>query len=112
MLRNIHFFNIKPGADEKRILHLLDNEIAEYARTFGCLERKTWKFLSARSGPERQPTESAMYMNESLWPSQKGSDAFTQAIREAPPEEVKNTYDEMIAVMELEKTVRYVDEEG
>ncbi len=32
MLRNIHFFNIKPGADARRILHLLDNDLAEHAR--------------------------------------------------------------------------------
>ena len=69
MLRNIHFFNIKAGTDEKRMLHLLDNEVAEYAKTFGCLERKTWKLLDARS--HGQPAQSAAYMNESLWPSQK-----------------------------------------
>ena len=66
MLRNIHFFNIKLRADEKRILYLMDVAFANYAKGFGCLERKTWKLLDAHAGG--QDVESAMYMNEVLWP--------------------------------------------
>ena len=110
MLRNIHFFNIKSGVNEERILHLLDNEIAEYAKAFGCIERKTWKLLSVHV--QGQPAQSAAYMNESLWPSQKEADAFTQAFREGPPEKVKKAYAELQAGLDPEKTVRYVDGEG
>lgn len=110
MLRNIHFFNIKSEADEKRILHLWDNEIAEYAKTFGCIERRTWKLLDARS--LGGPAQSAAYMNESLWPSQKDADAFTQAIQEGPPEDVKKAFDEIRSGIEPDKSVRYVDEAG
>jgi hypothetical protein len=107
MLRNIHFFNIKPGADAKRILTFLDHELVEYAKTFGCIERKTWKLLDARTGG--RPVESAAYMNESLWPGQKEADAFTQAER---PEEVKGWLDELFGGMETTKSVRYIDGEG
>ena len=110
MLRNIHFFNIKPGADEERVLHLLDNEIAEYARTFGCIERKTWKLLNAIS--QGEPAQSAAYMNEALWPSQKEADAFTRGIQEGPPEEVKKAFTELRAGVDIEISVRYVGEEG
>ncbi len=107
MLRNIHFFNIKPSADANRILYFLDHELAEYAKTFGCIERKTWKLLDARTGG--QPAESAAYMNESLWPSQKEADAYSQAER---PEEVGRRLDELFDGIENLKTVRYVDDEG
>ncbi len=41
MLRNINFFNIKAGANEEEMLSLISNDLATYAKAFGCLERKT-----------------------------------------------------------------------
>ena len=107
MLRNIHFFNIKPGADEARILYLGDHELVEYSRTYGCLERKTWKLLDAHAGG--QPVESATYLSEALWPSQEAADAFSRAER---PEDVKKWWKELVDGLEIVKTVRYVDAEG
>jgi len=119
MLRSIHFFSIKPGADEKRMLHLMDNEFAEYAKTFGCIERKTWKLLDSGSPSlsvqsetltlKWEPTRSAAYMNEGLWPSQKEADAFGNT---ELPADVKNFLDELFSGIEIENTVRYVDAEG
>ena len=106
MLRNIHFFNIKPGADEERILYLLDHELVALAKTYGCIERKTWKLLNARAGG--QPAESAAYMNESLWPSQEAADAFSRVDRS----KLDEWHGEMMSGIEVVKTVRYVDEEG
>ena len=107
MLRNIHFFNLKEGADAERILGLVNNELAAYAGQFGCIERKTWKLLDARA--HGQPAEAARYLNESLWPSQKEADAFSHAER---PEEVKKWLDELRIGIDIVKTVRYVDEGG
>jgi hypothetical protein len=107
MLRDIYFFNIKEGADEKRVLQLLSNEVVEYAKTFGCIERKTYKFLDARA--QGQPAESAAYIDESLWPSQKEANAFIRAER---PEEIMKWLGELLDGVELVKEVRYVDEEG
>ena len=107
MLRNIHFTNIKPGADEARILSLVNHELVEYAKTFGCLERKTWKLLDAHAGGK--PVQSATYLNESLWPSQEAAEAFSRAER---PESVKTWWKELVDGLEIVKTVRYVDEEG
>jgi hypothetical protein len=101
VLRNIHFINIKPGASEKRMLYLMDNELADYAKTFGCIERKTWKLLDARS--QGKPVEAATYLNESLWPSQDAADAFSEADR---PAEVKAWFEELLNGVELVKTVR------
>jgi hypothetical protein len=107
MLRNIHFFRFKPGADKERILRLMDHDLAEYARSMGCIERRTWRLLDARSGGE--PTTASDYMNESLWPDQETADAFGRAARS---ETVQQLMDEILANIEIERTVRYVAEEG
>ena len=107
MLRNIHFFNIMPGADTERILYLLAHDHVAYAKTFGCIERKTWKLLDAHA--QGQPVASAAYMNESLWPSQEAADTFSRAAR---PEEVQKWLDELLGGVEIVKTVRYVDASG
>jgi hypothetical protein len=93
--------------DKARILSLGNHELVEYAKTFGCLERKTWKLLDAHAGG--QSVESTTYLSESLWPSQKQADAFTHAER---PEDVRAWWDEMMDGIELAKTVRYIDEGG
>lgn len=107
MLRNIHFFNIKEGADEARMRHMLDVELAENAATFGCIERKTWRLLDAHAGGKA--IAAAQYMNESLWPSQAEADAFSRA---ASGPEVKAWLDELMGGIEIVQTVRYVDEAG
>ncbi len=43
MLRNIHFFNLKPGVDEATALAALNGDVAEYTKSLGCIERRTWK---------------------------------------------------------------------
>jgi hypothetical protein len=48
-------------------------------------------------------------MNEALWPSQKESDAFNMG---DAPAAVKRVYEEILSGVEIEKSVRYVDEEG
>jgi hypothetical protein len=107
MLRVIHFYNLKEGADKERMQHIADHEYAEYAKQFGCIRRKTWRFLDARAGG--QPAESPEYMTEALWPSLKQAEAFTHADR---PEEVREWWDEMRAGIQIVKSVRYVDEGG
>ena len=104
MLRNIHFFSIKPGVDAARIVHLWDHDIAAYAKTHGCIERKTWKLLDA--GPHGDPAQAATYMNESLWPSQKEADAFSSA---EWPAEAQSALDELFSGIERHSTLRYVD---
>jgi hypothetical protein len=104
MLRNIHFFNIRPGADEKRMLYILDHDVAEYAMTFGCIERRTLRLLDATS--HGQPAQSAAYINESIWPSRKEADAFTYS---DPPEDTQRVLRDLLDGIEVEKTVRYVD---
>ena len=107
MLRNLHFFNIKPGVDEARILYLWDHVVAEYAQTRGCIERKTWKLLDARSGDGQ--AQATLYMNEAIWPSQKAADAFGQA---EMPAEVRQAIDELFGGIESHTTLRYVDASG
>ena len=65
------------------------------------------QLLDARA--HGQPAEAATYMNESLWPSQKEADTFSQAER---PGEVKKWLDELRSGIDIVKTVRYVDEGG
>lgn len=35
MLRIMHFFNIKPGADEARMFHLINHGLLGYTRAYG-----------------------------------------------------------------------------
>ena len=70
MLRNIHFFDLSSGADERRAIELWDGAIAEFALARGCIERRTLKLYDSRkdetSGEGSVP--SAQFINESLWP--------------------------------------------
>lgn len=58
MVRVIHFFNLKPGADEAQMLRLVDQGLREITKPYGCLERKTWKLLDAtpRVSQRNRPT--------------------------------------------------------
>jgi hypothetical protein len=107
MLRNLHFFNIKPGVDEARILYLWDHVVAEYARSRGCIERRTWKLLDVRAGGEQ--TQAALYLNEALWPSQQAADAFGQT---EMPAEVRKAIDELFSGIESHRNLRYADAGG
>jgi len=106
MLRNIHLINIKLGADEARMLHLINVELTRIARANGCIERKTWRFLDAAHG---QALPVAAYLNESLWPNQKTADVFGRASRST---EDQALLDELFAGIEIVETMRYVDVEG
>ena len=70
MMRNIHFFNLAPGADERRVIELWDGALAEFALARGCIERRTLKLYDSRKdeGVGTDPFEPAQFMNESLWP--------------------------------------------
>lgn len=74
MLRIMHFFNIKPGADEARMFHLINHGLLGYTRAYGCLERKTWTLVDATA--QAIPAAAAAYVNEALWPSQKAADCL------------------------------------
>jgi hypothetical protein len=110
VLRNSHYFNIKPGVDAERIISIIDNEIAAHAKTFGCIERKTWKLLDFHNWNEEVPLAPppATYLNESLWPSQKEADAFGQSEDSG---EIKALMEELFNGAEFVLSVRYVDDE-
>ena len=80
MVRVIHFFNLKPGADEAQMLALVNQGLLEITKFYGCLERKTWKLLDANA--QGQPTPVAAYLNEALWSSQEAADTFAHAVRD------------------------------
>ena len=104
MLRNHHFFTIKPGADTDRILSLMDNEFAAYAKTYGCIERKTWKQLDLHSWdrPADPAPNLGTYLNKALWPSQQEADAFSQAYSpEKAPAEIKALMEEIVNGVEF-----------
>ena len=70
MMRNIHFFNLSSGADERRAIELWDGALAEFALARGCIERRTLKLHDSRKdeGSGNGSFEPAQFMNESLWP--------------------------------------------
>ncbi|MCL4860003.1 MAG: hypothetical protein KJZ93_11380 [Caldilineaceae bacterium] len=107
MVRVIHFFNLKPGADEAQMLLLVNQGLRDLARPYGCLERKTWKLLDASA--QGEPAHAATYLNEALWPNQQAADAFAHATQN---EEAKAFVAELQSGIETVLTVRYVDEAG
>jgi hypothetical protein len=61
MLLVLHFFNIKSGTDEERMLHLVNHGLTEITKPYGCIERKTWKLLDAEA--QGQPVQAAAYIH-------------------------------------------------
>jgi len=106
----MHFFNIKPDADEARMFHLINHGLLGYTRAYGCLERKTWTLVDATA--QAIPAATAAYVNEALWPSQKAADAFARDWMGDVPNEVKEFRSELDSGVETVLTVRYIDEAG
>lgn len=101
------FFNLKPGVDEATALAVLDGDLVEYAKSLGCIERRTWKLLDVHPNGSAP----ALYLNEALWPSQKLADAFSWNFSkdESPlAVRVRAAFDYITIVQNL----RFVDDEG
>lgn len=107
MVRVIHCFKLKPGADEAQMLALVNQGLRDLTRAYGCLDRKTWKLLDANA--QGQPAPVAVYMNEALWPNREAADAFARAVRDGV---AKAFFAEAHSGIETVLTVRYVDEAG
>ena len=103
MMRVIHFCNLKQNVDIKEALHLLE-EVEKYLESKGCIERRTLKLLDARAGGNL--VESAEYINESLWP---GKAEAAAAFKEMP-ENTRDINSNFLNLIEIGKSVRYVDE--
>ena len=110
MLRNIHFFSLSPESDEREILRLLNNDLQVHARKFGCIERKTYRFLDAHS-PDG-PADSAPYIQEALWPDLASADKWTEELLSDSSQEIVRLRDVLGKAIKIERTVRYVDEQG
>ncbi len=107
MLRNIHFFNLKPGVDEATALAALNGDVAEYTKSLGCIERRTWKLLNAHP----DGSAPALYMNEALWSSQSAADSFAPSIEQDTSPlsmRVRAAFDCITIVQNL----RFVDDKG
>ena len=107
MIRVIHFFNLKPGADEAQMLRCVNEELRDLTRAYGCLDRKTWQLLDANI--QGQPAPIATYMNEALWPSQAAVDAFAEAVHAGM---ASAFFAYAHSGIETVLTVRYSDEEA
>ena len=102
MMRNIHFFDLKPGYTIEQFLESI-REFEAYTLAHGCSERTTRKLHDAHSGGT--PAEIQQYMNESLWPSVEAANATMAAI----PEGIRTKVEAARAMGDNWKTVRYVD---
>ena len=78
MLRLIHSFDVKPGVPEESFIEWLDSELWQRSKAFGCLERKTWRFLDGLEGSYEQnrPARRPKYLNEAFWPHQEAAENF------------------------------------
>jgi hypothetical protein len=96
MMRNIHYFNLSSGADERRAIELWD----------GCIERRTLKLYDSRKDEEiGGPFEPAQFMNESLWPDIET--AVTCWSQEKTPELIA-AHNELKPMIIMMGGVRYV----
>jgi hypothetical protein len=102
MMRNIHFFNLKDGVDREVALGKFA-EIDKYLLENGCRERRTFRLYDAHSRGE--PAESAEFINESLWPDLETAQRVTGSL----PDSTKETIKQLTELVDLVKTVRYVD---
>ena len=107
MMRNIHFFDLAPGADEGRAIELWDGVLAEYALARGCIERRTLKLYDIRKakGVETDPVVPAQFMNESVWPDVETSMA---CFAQKPTPEFTAAFEELRTLIILKGGVRYV----
>ena len=78
-------------------------EIDRYFLANGCQERRTLRLHDARSGG--QPAESALYINESLWPDLETAEGVTGNL----PDDIREAVRQLRELIDLVKTVRYVD---
>lgn len=78
MLRVIHAFDVRPGVVEDSFVEWLDGRLDEITMRFGCLERRTWRFIDGIRGDYEQgmPEARPRYLNEAFWPSQEHADRF------------------------------------
>ena len=107
MMRNIHFFDLAPGADEGRAIELWDGVMAEYALARGCIERRTLKLYDVRKakGVDTDPVVPAQFMNESVWPDVETSLA---CFAQDPTPESTPARDELQTLIVMKGGVRYV----
>ena len=107
MMRNIHFFDLAPGADERRVIILWDGVLAEYALAHGCIERRTLKLYDSRKaeGAGTAPIEPAQFMNESVWPDVETANAV---VAEKKTREFTAAWEDLQTMIIMKGGVRYV----
>ena len=107
MMRNIVFFDLKPGADKAKLWQVM-NEVAGYLLAKGCIERRTLRFHDARdSSLEPILSGEPQYMNEELWPTVESADAALAAM----PEDLRAKRSGLRQMVQIRKAIRYVEEE-
>ena len=107
MMRNVHFFDLAPGADERRALELWDGVLAEFALARGCKERRTLKLYDVKKadGVDTDPIEPAQFMNESVWPDVETSMA---CFAQEPTPEFTAAREELQTMIIMKGSVRYI----
>ena len=103
MMRNIHFFNLKEGADEASVFDSLDVIIKQYTLERGCVDRRTLRLIDAHEGGEE--VDAPQYMNESWWPDVETAMAAFSQEQQTP--EFSEAVRKMREQIEIVRTVRY-----
>jgi hypothetical protein len=108
MLRLIHAFDVKPGVHEESFVEWLDATLWEKSRAFGCLERKTWRFLDGIEGTYEtgKPVRRPRYLNEAFWSSHEAAENFRKWLLSA---EAKDLRARWFASITNHTVLRYVD---
>jgi hypothetical protein len=111
MLRTVHVFDVRPGTEEPSFIEWLDGMLWEHSRRFGCLERKTWRFLDGIEGDydSGKPVHNRpRYLNEAFWPDQQCVERFRSWLRSPEARDFRNKW---FSGVRNHTVLRYLDYE-
>lgn len=110
MLRVVHLFDVKKSVPEKEFVEWLDSRLDAATRQFGCVDRRTWRWLDGFTGSYVSPRsvkDRPRYVNEAYWPDAQSSNRFREWLTGA--EEGRELHDRWFDSIENHTVLRYVE---
>lgn len=109
MLRVVHLFDVRKGISEREFIEWLDGRLDAATRRFGCVDRKTWRWLDGFTGSYVSPKavkDRPRYVNEAHWPDVQSANRFREWLTGSP--EGKELHARWFESVENHTVLRYV----
>lgn len=110
MLRVVHLFDVKKEVVEQEFVEWLDSRLEVATRQFGCVDRKTWRWLDGFTGSYLSPKpirDRPKYVNEAYWPEVRSASRFREWLIGTP--DGKELHDRWFGSIENHTVLRYVE---